>query len=202
MPSLGADQGLAMERSRISMDQRLKNRIAKGESEAFVELHVRLGKPLLQYLTSKLGRTDAEDVFQEVFVRLVRYRNKLARGKKLEAYIFSTARNEAIRWQKKHRRRFQSLAHMADQAKNCRAHHLLETNNLIAALMLELSDDTAEIIRLKAYSELTFSEIGKLLKQNESTVASRYRRGVKKMQNKLQEIEQHRPAKLEETHET
>ena len=80
------------------MDQRAQ-RLARGESAAFAELYDACADRVHHYLVVKLGsRSDADDVLQETFVCLARTRKRLAAVENLEAYVFATARNEAIRW--------------------------------------------------------------------------------------------------------
>ena len=62
----------------------------------------RLRRSGYRYLVVRLGsRCDADDVLQETFVCLARTRKRLATIENLEAYVFATARNEAIRWLKR-----------------------------------------------------------------------------------------------------
>ncbi len=56
-----------------------------------------VGDKLYNYLTIKLGSPlDAEDVLQEVFCRLVRYKVRFRFIRSPSAYIFRIAGNEAI----------------------------------------------------------------------------------------------------------
>ena len=79
------------------MDE-LAERLARGEAAAFAELYDACADRLHHYLTVRLGsRDEADDVFQETFVRLVRSRRRLRRVENLTAYLFAVARNEAAR---------------------------------------------------------------------------------------------------------
>jgi RNA polymerase sigma-70 factor (ECF subfamily) len=168
----------------------LNKRIAKGETEAFVELYDLLGDRLLRYLVSRLNSNDAHDVLQEVFVRLVRYHRRLAKSKNLTAYIFLTARNEANRWAGKTR------VGMTEQPANAIREVVgndlpvgsrLENQEVASCLLQQLPDEVQEIIRLKIYSGLTFAEVAKIIRLPESTVATKYRRGIQKMQTMAME---------------
>jgi len=53
---------------------------------------------MYRYLNAKLGSaSDAEDVLQEVFCRLVRYSARLRLARRPRAFVFRVARNEARR---------------------------------------------------------------------------------------------------------
>jgi RNA polymerase sigma-70 factor (ECF subfamily) len=56
----------------------------------------KIGHKLHNYLTIKLGSPqDAEDVLQEVFYRLLKYRVRLKLKRSPLAYLFKITRNEA-----------------------------------------------------------------------------------------------------------
>jgi DNA-directed RNA polymerase specialized sigma24 family protein len=56
-----------------------------------------IGDKLYNYLTIKLGSPlDTEDVLQEVFYKLVKYKVRFRIIRNPSAYIFRIARNEAI----------------------------------------------------------------------------------------------------------
>lgn len=163
----------------------LNKRIAKGETEAFVELYDQLGDRVLRYLGARLNWNDAHDVLQEVFVRLVRYRSRFAKSENLAGYVFLTARNEANRWLRK---RDASLQQGHRQAKSIvvnedrSAMSPLENRELANQLLGLLDQQSRDIIELKIYSELTFKEVAKIFGLPESTTATKYRRGIQKMQ--------------------
>src|SRR4051794_30314226 len=85
----------------------LGKRLSAGDSAAFAELYDLCADRCHHYLVARLGSRDAADeVLQNVFVRLVRQRDSLGRVENLLAYVFAIARNEAIRFagrESKHR---------------------------------------------------------------------------------------------------
>ncbi len=169
------------------MDQ-LKKRLARGETEAFVELYDLLGDRLQRYLSARLGRTDAQDVLQEVFVRLVRYHRQLGKSRNLTAYVFLTARNESNRWVRK--RQNESTTQLdASQSRISNTttpiENQIEKQELATMLLNRLSSESREIVQLKIYSQLTFAEIATILQLPDATVATKYRRTVAKMQSWL-----------------
>ena len=86
------------------MDERAE-RLARGDQAAFAELYDACADRVHHYLVVRLGsRADADDVLQETFVRLARTRERLATVENLVAYVFATARNEAIRFVERHAR--------------------------------------------------------------------------------------------------
>ena len=174
--------------------EQLKRRIARGETEAFVELYDLLGDRLIRYLTARLNSDDARDVLQEVFTRLVRYHRRLGRSNNLQAYVFLTARNEANRWLRKKKRTSTTaiegneVAPIQEQAPI--SHHI-EQAELATKLLDQLSFESREIVELKIYSELTFAEIAEILTLPVGTAATKFRRAILKMQSIVNQTDLH-----------
>ncbi|MFW6140606.1 MAG: RNA polymerase sigma factor [Acidobacteriota bacterium] len=65
----------------------------------------KLGDKLYNYLTIKLSSPqDAEDVLQEVFYRVLKYRVRLKFKRNPSSYLFQIARNEAVNHIKKRKK--------------------------------------------------------------------------------------------------
>ncbi len=167
------------------MDQRAQ-RLARGEPAAFAELYDACADRVHHYLVVRLGsRSDADDVLQETFVCLARTRRRLARVENVEAYVFATARNEAIRWLQRHARRGrlrevlsrESLFHEAAREDAL----AFETAEWVVASLARLSEDLREIVELKIYGNLTFREISEVTRLPQGTVATRYRSAMVKL---------------------
>ncbi len=171
--------------------EQLKKRIAKGETEAFVELYDLLGNRLLRYLSARVNADETRDVLQEVFVRLVRFHRRAGKAENLEAYVFLIARNEANRWLQKNRNRFSTQTvdpaiSLPDQRESVETQ--LEQLELACQLLDQLDTESREIVELKIYSQLTFAQIGQILKRPDATVATRYRRAILKLQSLVTEV--------------
>lgn len=169
-------------------DKQLKNRIAKGDTEAFVELYDQHGESLLKYLAARVGPTDARDVLQNVFSRLVRYHKRLAKAANLTAYIYLTARNESNRFfTKSGVQPFSTTESMTVAEslpdRSTSAAEKIETKEAAQALLRQLDQTTRELVELKIFSGLTFKEVGKIVGMPEQTVASKYRRAIEKLKS-------------------
>lgn len=161
----------------------MKRRIAKRETEAFVELYDLHGDALLRYLTSRVGPTDACDVLQNVFARLFRSHKRLAKAENLAAYIFMTARNEVNRFvggkQKVMTKALDGELDVADSERAIDKN--LEDRETVAELLGQLNPEVQEVVRLKIFSGLTFKEVGEIVGVPEQTAATKYRRALEKL---------------------
>ncbi len=182
--------------------EQLKKRLAKGETEAFVDLYDLLGKRLLGYLTVRLGPHDSRDVLQEIFVRMVRYHRQFGKSTNLEAYVFLVARNEANRWLRKNQRMSSTRAteipfSLPDGQQSVETS--LEQIEFAERLLAQLDSESREIVELKIYSQLTFAEVGRILKRPDATVATKYRRAISKLQSEVSETTADMPSRATST---
>ena len=169
----------------------LNKRLKKGEPTAFAELYELLGDKLFRYFYSRLGsNSDASDIVQNTFVRLVKSHRALSQADNLSGYIFATARTELIRWREKQQRVKKTQNKFAQQAEtNSTDRCELEGIEWVNNILTDLDSIDAEIVRLKAISQLTFREVAAALQMNDSSVATRYRRAMKKLSTKLSNIQ-------------
>jgi len=146
---------------------------------------------LYNYLTIKLGSPqDAEDVLQEVFYRILKYRVRLSFKRNPSAYLFQIARNEAVNHIKKRKkyihiqRSREGLAQVIQQSlKGANPEKL----NHISEALAQIPEDQREVIVFKFFGELTFKEIARVCGVSMGTITSRYRYGMKKLRQIMEE---------------
>jgi RNA polymerase sigma-70 factor (ECF subfamily) len=167
----------------------LQQRLTRGDPAAFAELYDACAQRVGHYLLVRLGSwADADDAMQETFLRLARNKRKLAKVDNLAAYVFTVARNEAVRLAKRRARRQQEETPLTGEdlfcdASNNHAAELRETAETVAAALAQLSPDLREVVELKTYGELTFQQIGEVTGLPQGTVATRYRSAVTQLQS-------------------
>ncbi len=168
----------------------LIQQLASGEPTAFEQLYDLMGKRLYHYLLGQLrSPQEAEDLLQTVFLRLVRYRDKFAKVKDLECYVFIVARNELMRTISKFRDKNTTTevelvclpAGESDSAEK------QEQLNRLNSALLKLPPEQVEVVSLKTWHNLTFEQIASVLGVNSNTVASRYRYAIEKLRELLEE---------------
>lgn len=92
--SLAAAAAYAGRMAVESTDQALMLRYAEGDTEAFEMLYERHRRPVYAYLLRNTGGAqDADDIFQEVWQRVIRNRERYRPTAKFSTYLFHIARN-------------------------------------------------------------------------------------------------------------
>lgn len=158
----------------------LARRLSAGEPAAFAELYELCAARCHHYLVARLGARDAaDDVLQDVFVRLARQRASLAQVDNLVAYVFAVARNESIRYAERRglekRRRQPLLAEELFLPSPGDDPVWRDDAESATRALSQLSDEAREVVELKVYAGLAFREIAELLGLPQGTVATRYR---------------------------
>ena len=171
-------------------DNVLQAALVRDDPAAVELMWDRYANDLLAFLKCVLCSIhDAEDVLQMVFVRIVRKRNKLAKARCLDAYVYRIARNEASGWIR--RRSRERRERVADDPWLVVRESHNEPSDLaerLQAALARLPQAQREVIVMKIYRHKTFLQIARLLDLSQSTVASRYRYGTEKLRVLLENI--------------
>ena len=168
-------------------DNMLRAALARNDPAAVELMWDRYAGDLLAYLQAVLcSRHDAEDVLQTVFVRIVQKRHRLAKARRLDAYVYRIARNEAFRLIG--RRKKDRTIEAVNESWLIVPEEKPGPNDLaeqLQAALVRLPQSQREVIVMKIYGQKTFLEISRLLGLSQNTAASRYRYGIEKLQNLL-----------------
>lgn len=138
------------------------------------------------------SREDAEDVFQEVFLRLVRFRSRLSTEEHLKAWLLRVTVNCAKKQQgSAWRRRVKYfdetvLEETADLGVQREYERIENRDSPLAAALERLPEGYRLIIDLFYYEQLSVAQIGKLLGLKESTVKSRLHRAREQLKHMLE----------------
>jgi RNA polymerase sigma-70 factor, ECF subfamily len=164
------------------------------------ELIVRYQHRLLRYLLYLTGnRETAEDLFQEVWMRVLVRGGQFDGRARFETWLFTIARNLVI--DQKRKRTMTSLDELIDGASDDNRSmsfeaaaadptpfdHVsnLEDREKIATALLELDTLHREVLVLRFHEELSLEEIAKVTRAPLSTVKSRLYRGLAMIKPKL-----------------
>lgn len=114
-------------------------------------------------------KSDAEDVTQEVFVKLLESSKKFKDGEHLKAWLIRVTINECRTLMRKYSRETEQSAEIADCA-------VYDGNSVLEAVKA-LPENYRNAIYLHYYEGYTAKEIGKILDSKENTVLSWLSRG-------------------------
>ena len=142
---------------------------------------------LVQFAFYRLGnRADAEDAVQDVYVQAFRDRAKRQHITEVRPYLFRMVRNRCTDVLRARKRTSSGVAEEPAGAGNTLADILArEEAAEFARLLDRLPEREAEVIRLRAWSELSFTEVAAVVGAGVPTVKSRFRYGIDKLRKLL-----------------
>jgi RNA polymerase sigma-70 factor (ECF subfamily) len=177
------------------------NGLKRGQAGLLDELIVRYQHRLMRYLLYLTGNREmAEDLFQEVWMRVL-VRGEQFNGKaRFETWLFTIARNLVIDQRRK--RTMCSLDELFE-GRNDEDRPMsfeiadgdptpfdrvasLQDRQRIASVLMELDTLHREVLVLRFHEELSLEEIAKVTKAPLSTVKSRLYRGLTMIKPKLE----------------
>lgn len=179
-------------------DEKLVNDYLAGDKKSLEVLIERHLKPIYNFIYYYVGDApSAEDVTQDVFVRVWRKINKFDEKKSFKTWLFSIAKNAALDFLKKKKAvPFSELENeegenaiietMADPAPL--PDELLaraDLSKLISGALAKLPPAVRGVLLLHHYDQFTFEEVAETLGEPLNTVKSRYRRALIKLRKIL-----------------
>ena len=128
---------------------------------------------------------DAEDVVQEAFVKFWRRNHNIDN----RALLYSAVRSIALDFIRRDTRRVRRETTAFAEAEPAVEPHFEpedDAQSALAAAVESLPGDQREVLILKIWNDLTFSEIGGALGISQNTAASRYRYALTNLKKTLQ----------------
>jgi len=154
----------------------LVERAAQGDGSAFGQLVSRCWGLVYAICLDEVGRPiDAEDLTQEVFVRVHRDLGGLREPERFLAWLRQVARNVCRMWLRRRRVAFAPLEAVAEQNDLSAAARLrrLELGEIVSRMLAQVSPKSREVLALHYLARCSEAEIAETLGLFPATVKSR-----------------------------
>jgi len=167
----------------IMGETEIKQLLSTDDPTALAQVYDFAGKELYGYLVGLTGSThDAEELLNDLFIRIIDKREKLAETANLKAYLFRMTANLAwdrLRRKKKQARNLEDYAIIqeADETVGTFEDEKPKLNRALSSLPTE----QREAVVMKFFMNKTFGEIAAILGVSENTIISRYRYALQKL---------------------
>lgn len=169
----------------IYEEKELLHRVAGGDEIAFRQIFHHYHRILRPFVV-KLTRSDlaAEEVLQEVFLKIWLYREKLALVENPKAYIVRIVSNESLnylRLQAKNNRLFEEIGQIPAQEYSSPEQTLSyrETEQLIQEAVRQMPAGCQQVYRLSREEHKRIPEIASALNLSDSTVKNQLVKALK-----------------------
>lgn len=147
---------------------------------------------LFRFAYLRVGRReDAEDIVQDVLLKLFQSKENLASIDKTEHYLICAVRNACIDYLRRQppvvMTGLENAAQMVEDSDVDKEMH--DEYESINRLLQMIPQEQAEIVRLHCTDGLTFRQIAEVLELLEPTVKSRYRYAIDKIRKAYEDNE-------------
>lgn len=176
-------------------DEKLLLMVARGDKEAFQRLYQNTDKTIYSFILSILRNPqDAEEVMQEVYLKIWTSAGSYQSQGKPLAWMFTIARN--LCYMKFRDQKHEADIGLSDLSEMETGEYCPQIEDAADKMVLEaalhiLSEEERQIVLLRTAAGLKHREIAADLEMPLATVLSKYNRAVKKLQKHLREEGEH-----------
>lgn len=188
-------------------DETLMEAFRDGDAKAFEQLVSRHQRGIYNFLLRSVrDRARAEELLQEVFLRVIRSKQRYERTAKFTTWLYAIARNLCV--DESRRARFRDHASLdagrpgkdgeggrsmlatlaADDVPTDEAAEAGTLRERLAAAVDHLPEEQREVFLLRQLAGLSFREIGETVGIPENTVKSRMRYALEKLRGELGDL--------------
>ena len=173
----------------LARDEDLMLQVRDGAGEMLGVLFDRYQTPLFNFYSKLTGdRALSEDLVQEVFLRILKYRQSYRPGTPFRAWVYQIARNARI----DHFRKFPPQSTLNPEmlsavvpTDSAQAHEEVE---LLQRALQQLPEEKREILLLCRFQELKYEEIAALLDCELNTVKTRIHRALQELRKAFHQL--------------
>jgi RNA polymerase sigma-70 factor (ECF subfamily) len=174
-------------------DSEIVRQIQSGKAAAFDELMRRYKRPVVNFIFRMLGNAhDADDVAQDVFVRVYQNLDTYRPETKFSTWLFAMARHAAIdriRWRSRHRAEsIESVSEIVAPSGTAEDVSAREIGDQIGAAVAKLPEDQKTAIILSEYHGMSYAEIAGVMRCSEKSVESRLYRAKQTLRVTLRHL--------------
>lgn len=160
----------------------------EGSRDAQQQLYEGCHQRVYRLLVRIVGRREAADVMQQVFLQVFRALDQFDGQSRFETWLYRVTMNEAFQYLRKQRRcRLTSLvSDVMDNEPNQERH--LDYKDLLERALARLDPDLRALFLLREVEKLSYADIAEAMQVPEGTVASRLNRARQLLKQHLLEL--------------
>lgn len=165
--------------------------VRNGAEDTLGVLFDRYQTPILNFYCKLTGnRSLSEDLVQEVFLRILRYRQSYQPGTPFRAWIYQIARNARIDHLRKTRPQTEFNPDMLPPVLPTDSAQEQQETALLHDALQRLPEEKREVLVLSRFQEMKCEEIARLVGCEVTTVRVRIHRALHELRQIFRELEQ------------
>ena len=164
-------------------------RVRDGVGEMLGALFDRYHSPLFNFYCKLTGdRALSEDLVQEVFLRILKYRQTYRPGTPFRAWVYQIARNTRVDHFRKQKPEVEWEVEMSPAIVPPDSAQQKQEAELLHRALLELPEEKREVLVLSRFQELKYEEIARLMGCEVNTVKVRVHRALQELRQIFQRL--------------
>jgi len=173
----------------LAPDEDVMLQVRDGAGEMLGVLFDRYQAPLFNFYSKLTGnQTLSEDLVQEVFLRILKYRQSYRPGTPFRAWIYQIARNARIDHFRKFPREITFEPEMLPPVVPSDSAQEKQEVELLQRALQQLPEEKREILLLCRFQELKYEEIASLLGCELNTVRTRIHRALQDLRKNFHQL--------------
>jgi RNA polymerase sigma-70 factor (ECF subfamily) len=168
--------------------------VKRGELQQATLLFERYHKRIFNFLARMaMDRELAEDLTQNVFLRIIKYRNSYREGNKFQSWIYQVARNVFSDHYQAHKNKFSDFVdvekisdHMADHGES---EEQDEKERLLHRSLAKLSEEQRELLVLTRFQQMKYEEVAAIMDTTVANIKVKVHRAILKLKEYYFELE-------------
>jgi RNA polymerase sigma factor (sigma-70 family) len=175
---------------KLVSDEDLMLQVREGEAEMLGVLFDRYKTPLFNFYTKMTqDRVLSEDLVQDVFLRILRYRQSYRPGTSFRTWMYQIARNARLDHASKSRVETSFDPETPAPVSPGDPAQQQQEAMLLQRALMQLPEDKREILILSRFQELKYDEIGRLLGCEVGAVKVRVHRALQQLRQVFRQLE-------------
>jgi RNA polymerase sigma-70 factor (ECF subfamily) len=175
-------------------DEMIMEAVKNGDLQQASLLFERYHKRIYNFLARMtMDRALAEDLTQNVFLRIIKYRNSYREGLRFQSWIYQVARNIFSDHYQMHKNRFSDFIdvekvseHLPDSGEN---QTLEEQEKLLARSMAMLNDEQRELLVLTRFQHMKYEDVAVIMDTTVANIKVKVHRAIAKLREHYFELE-------------
>jgi RNA polymerase sigma-70 factor (ECF subfamily) len=172
-------------------DELLMEAVKNGDLQQASLLFDRYHKRLFNFLAKMtMERTIAEDLTQNVFLRMLKYRNSYREGAKFQSWIYQMARNVFVDHyqESKNKNGFVKMETLPDRMEED-YQDVEQQEKVLHQSMQRLPDEQRELLVLTRFQHMKYEEVAEIMNTSVANIKVKVHRAINKLREHYFELE-------------
>jgi len=175
-------------------DEMIMEAVKHGELQQASLLFERYNKRIFNFLARMtMDRQLAEDLTQNVFLRIIKYRNSYKEGARFQSWIYQVARNVFSDHYQAHKNKFSDFVDVekiSDYMPDSEESELWdEREKLLHKSMAKLGDEQRELLILTRFQQMKYEEVALIMDTTVANIKVKVHRAIAKLREHYFELE-------------